>query len=133
MYGFTRPATGHTFTRLVRRVNIDRMGEVLAAFATHADPIGAKVLVLLVDNAGWHTAKRLVVPANVVLHFLPACTPKLQPSEPLWPLVREALANRSVGRIDRLRALLRERLAYLADHPEVVQPFVGHHWAARLE
>jgi hypothetical protein len=40
--------------------------EVLAAFATHADPGRRKVLVL-VDNARWHTAKRLPVPANVRL------------------------------------------------------------------
>jgi hypothetical protein len=30
--------------------------------------------VLLVDNAGWHVAKRLVVPANVRLFGLPSCT-----------------------------------------------------------
>jgi hypothetical protein len=130
---FARPATGHTFARLVRRVNTDRIGEVLAAFAAHADPDGRKVLVLVVDNAGWHVARRLAVSANVALHFLPACTPELQPAEPLWPLVREALANRSVGRIDRLRAILRGRLAYLADHPEVVQPVGGYRWAARLQ
>ena len=67
------------------------------------------------------------------LKGLPPCTPELQPAEPLWPLVREAVANRSIGRIDRLRALLRGRLAYLARNPEVVQPIVGFRWAARLE
>jgi transposase len=133
VYGFTRPATGQTFARLVRRVNADRMGQVRTAFAAHADPTGAKVLVVLVDNAGWHVAKRLAVPPNVVLHFLPPATPELQPAEPLWPLVREAVANRSIGRIDRLRAILRGRLAYLAGHPEMVQPVVGFRWAARLE
>lgn len=133
VYGFTRPSTGHTFARLVRRVNADRMADVLAAFAAHADPRGEKVLLVLVDNAGWHVAKRLAVPANVRLHFLPASTPELQPAEPLWPLVREAVANRSVGRIDRLRAILRTRLAYLAEHPEVVRPVVGYRWAIRAE
>ncbi|VTR98518.1 Uncharacterized protein OS=Arthrospira platensis C1 GN=SPLC1_S551150 PE=4 SV=1: DDE_3 [Gemmata massiliana] len=60
--------------------------------------------MVLVDNVGWHTARALVVPPNMVLHFVPPCTPELQPAEPLWPLVREAVANRSLGRIDRLRA-----------------------------
>jgi DDE superfamily endonuclease len=133
VYGFTRPATGQTFTAILPRVNAERMGEALAAFAAWADPSGGKVLVLLVDNAGWHTAKRLAVPANVVLHFLPPCTPELQPAEPLWPLVREAVANRSIGRIGRLRALLRARLAYLAGNPAAVQPVVGFRWAVRLE
>ena len=109
------------------------MGAALAAFARHADPGRRKVLVVLLDNAGWHVARRLAVPANVVLHFLPPCTPELQPADPLWPLVREAVANRSVGRIDRLRAILRGRLAYLARNPAIVQPVVGCRWAARLE
>ena len=133
VYGFARPRTGETFCAILPRVNAERMGDALTAFAAHADPGGAKVLVVLVDNAGWHVARRLAVPAGVVLHFLPPCTPELQPAEPLWPLVREAVANRSVGRIDRLRAILRSRLAYLAGHPEVVRPVVGFRWATRLE
>jgi len=73
------------------------------------------------------------VPANVVLHWLPSCTPELQPAEPLWPLIREVVANRSIGRIDRLRRIVRTRLAYLAEHPDLVQPVVGFRWAPRLE
>ncbi|HJZ54794.1 MAG TPA: transposase, partial [Gemmataceae bacterium] len=114
-------------------VNADRMSDALAAFAAEVDPDGRKVLLVLLDNAGWHVAKRLVVPPNVVLHFLPPCPPELQPAEPLWPLVREAVANRSIGRIDRLRSILRGRLSYLAGHPVVVRPVVGFHWATRLE
>src|SRR5262249_12939205 len=133
VYAFARPRTGQTFAVILPRVNADRMGDALAAFAAHADPLGRKVLVVLLDNAGWHLARRLVVPPNVVLHFLPPCTPELQPAEPPWPLVREAVANRSIGRIDRLRAILRGRLAYLAGHPEVVRPVVGFRWATRLE
>ena len=51
-------------------------GRILAG---HADPEGKKVLVVLMDNADWHRAKAPVVPSNVVLHFLPPCTPALQP------------------------------------------------------
>jgi hypothetical protein len=67
VYGFARPKTGDTFTVLLPRVNVERMADALAAFAARADPDGAKVLMLVVDNAGWHTAKRLVVPANIRL------------------------------------------------------------------
>jgi transposase len=133
LYGFVRPKTGNTFGVLRPRVRAERMSEALEGFATHADPKGEKVLVVLVDNAGWHRAKALVIPPNVVLHFLPPCTPELQPAEPLWPLVREAVANRSLGRIDRLRNIVRDRVSYLASHPDEVQPRVGFHWAIGLE
>ena len=133
VYGFVRPNTGNTFGVLLPRVKTERMSEALSAFAAHADPEGKKVLVVPVDNAGWHKAKALVVPPNVVLHFLPPCTPELQPAEPLWPLVREAVANRSLGRIDRLRDIVRDRWHYLTEHPDEVQPRIGFHWAVGLE
>jgi transposase len=133
VYAFARPATGQTLCVILPRVNAERMGEALAGFAAHADPGGRKVLLVLVDRAGWHVARRLAVPPNVVLHYLPPCTPELQPVEALWPLVREAVANRSVGRIDRLRAILRARLGYLARNPGIVRRVVGFHWVRRLE
>src|SRR5262249_20767512 len=97
------------------------MGEALAAFAAHADPEGRKVLLVPVGSAGGHGARRLVVPATVPLPFLPPCTRGRQRAEPLWPLMREAVASRSVGRIDRLRRIVRVRLTYLAQHPDLVQ------------
>ena len=69
----------------------------------------------------------------MVLHFLPPSTPKLQPAEPFGPLVRESLANRSVGRIDRLKTIVRDRMSYLTGHPDEVQPRVGFHWVVKLE
>jgi DDE superfamily endonuclease len=129
VYGFARPATGRNLCLFRPKANAECMGEALAAFATWADPTGEKTLVVLVDNAGGHTAKRLVVPANVRLHPLPPCTPELQPAERLWPLVREAVANRTFDHLVGLAAKLRRRCDYLADHPEIVRGAVGFHWA----
>src|SRR5262249_61280601 len=100
VYAFARPSTGQTFGVLLPRVNADRMSDALAAFAAEVDPDGRKVLLVLLDNAGWHVAKRLVGPPNVVLHFLPPCTPEVQPAEPPWPFGRDAVAKRRDGRLD---------------------------------
>ncbi len=106
------------------------MAAALAEFARWADPAGAKLLVLLVDNAGWHVAKRLEVPPNMVLHRLPPCTPELQPVEPLWPLVREAAANEGYDDLEALERTLIGRCTYLMDRPEIVRGAVGFAWAA---
>jgi hypothetical protein len=108
------------------------MGLALEEFARWADPQGSKLLVLLVDNAGWHVAKRLVVPANVVLHRLTPCTPELQPAEPLWPLVREAVANVGFDDLAALQEPIVKRCHWLIDHPEVVRGAVGFQWAIEL-
>jgi transposase len=44
---------------------------------------GAHALVL-VDQAGWHQSKKLVVPATITLMPLPAKAPELNPVENIW-------------------------------------------------
>jgi hypothetical protein len=110
----------------------DWMALALREFARWADPADQTLLVVLVDNAGWHIARRLEVPPNVVLHRLPPYTPQLQPAEPLWPLVREAVANQGFDDLAALQRPLVERCCWLMDHPEVVQGAVGFGWAVAL-
>lgn len=132
VYGFAHPADGRNLTLILPRADTDWMGAALGEFSRWADPAAEKLLALLVDTAGWHTAKRLAVPANVVLHPLPPCTPELQPAEPLWPLVREGVAHRAFDDLDTLELRLVDRCRHLIDHPDVVQAAVGFHWAAKL-
>jgi hypothetical protein len=133
VYGFARPRPGDTSTVLLPRVNVERVADALAAFAAHADPGGEKVSVLVVDNAGRHRAKRLPVPANVRLHFLPPCTPELQPVEPFWVLVREAVASDTFDRLADLRRVIRRRCRRLAEDRAAVRGAVGFRWATRME
>ena len=133
VYGFARPATGATFTVILPRVKVERMAEALSSFAAHADPDGKKVLVLVVDRAGWHTAQRLAVPPNVVLHFLPPCTPELQSVEPFWALVWEAVANDTFGRLADFRRRVTRRCGWLSRNWDTVKEAVGFRWAVNLE
>ena len=54
---------------------------------------GAHALVL-VDQAGWHQSKRLVVPAHITLVPLPAKAPELNPVENIWQTVCSLLKRR---------------------------------------
>ncbi len=64
----------------------------LDAFAREHAPVGKRV-VLVVDGASAHRAKRLRVPEHLTLVPLPAYTPELNPAERLWPLIREGVAS----------------------------------------
>jgi len=132
VFGFAHPATGRNRTLILPRANTEAMGQALAEFGRWADPDGRKVLVLIVDNAGWHVAGKLAVPPNVALAHLPPCTPELQPAEPLWPLVRESLANKTFPTLAALEEPLGRRCRWLADHPATVKGAVGFHWAVAL-
>ena len=132
VFGFVHPASGRNLELILPAADADWMGLALEEFARWADPGGTKLLVVLVDNAGWHVAARLAVPPNVVLHRLPPCTPELQPAEPLWPLLREVVANRGFEDLGVMQPVLVDRCCWLIDHPEVVRGAVGFHWAVAM-
>ena len=52
--------------------------------------IHAELIVLVLDDAGWHISGDLVVPPGIEPAFLPSYTPELQPAEHSWPLADEA-------------------------------------------
>jgi transposase len=70
------------------------MNLFLAAFAQELDPGTHAVLIL--DRAGWHGARRLVVPNNVTLLPLPAYSPELNPVERVWLYLRERFLSHRV-------------------------------------
>jgi len=130
--GFGHPASGRNLELILPAAITDGMALALEEFARWADPEGSTLLVVRVDNAGWHVAKRLGVPPHVVLHRLPPCTPELPPAEPLWPLVREVVANQGDDDRGAMEPVVVDRCRWLIDHPEVVRGAVGFHWAVAL-
>ncbi len=44
--------------------------------------------MLVLDGAGWHVSKKLVVPENIILLPLPPYAPELNPVENAWQYLR---------------------------------------------
>ena len=64
------------------------------AFGSAAVAPGAHA-VLLLDQAGWHGSRALVVPGNITLMPLPPKCPELNPVENVWQFMRDNwLSNR---------------------------------------
>jgi len=103
--------------------------EVFSLALEHfAREVGAgkrKRILLVLDRAGWHTAKKkLRVPEGIHLEFLPSHSPELQPSERLWPLSNEGIANRHFEEIEELV----EHCVALCDQPELIHSYIRYHW-----
>jgi putative transposase len=45
-------------------------------------------LLVVMDGAAWHTTKRLHIPENVKLLYLPPATPEMNPIEQIWAWLR---------------------------------------------
>lgn len=48
--------------------------------------------IIQLDNASCHTAKRLVIPDNIILWFQPAHSPECNPIERVWAWFKDKLS-----------------------------------------
>ena len=84
------------------------------AMSEHLGDISAMVAwgahaVLVLDQAGWHFSKDLVVPANITLLPLPPRSPELNPVENVWQFLRDNhLSNRVFQGYDDIVAHCRD-------------------------
>ena len=86
------PHDGSLDTLVLPSVNTEAMSVFLAEVSQrHA----SEFILMVLDGAGWHRAKRLQGPTNMRLIPLPPWSPQLNPVEHLWDEVREKwFANR---------------------------------------
>ncbi|MGH8164280.1 MAG: IS630 family transposase [Rhodanobacteraceae bacterium] len=93
IFGAICPAEGKGAGLVLPRCTTEAMTLHLAEIATMVAPGAHAILVL--DKAGWHISKALVVPANITLVPLPAKSPELNPVENIWQFMRDNwLSNR---------------------------------------
>ena len=130
VYAFVHPKSGCSEFWIVSHVDLVCMQAVLEGFKESVDPENQKVIVLLLDHAGWHSSKNLVVPEGIVLRFISPYTPELSPAEGVMPLLHECVANRLLGSLEEVEVLLDERCVFLRDHPGVVGGRCGFSWAS---
>jgi transposase len=128
IYGFVRPTTGAVVWFLADTVNTALFSAILASFAAEVGAGPDKPVLLVIDGAGWHVAADLHVPEGLELHVLPAYSPELQPAECLWPLTREAVANRHFETLDDLNNVVARRCLILAEDPDRIQAETLFHW-----
>jgi len=71
--------------------------------------------LLLTDNAGIHKAKRLIIPENIYLIFLPAYSPELNPVERFWQHVKKDIKNRIFNGLQEMKDYVANFLKHCSD------------------
>ena len=128
VYAFVHPASGRTHWVLLPSVTTDLFTLALQHFAQAVGVSKQKHIVLVLDRAGWHTSKSLIVPEGLHLLFLPPSSPELQPAEHLWPLSNEPLVNRHFHDLDELEEVQAQRCVILQDSPDLIRSHTSFHW-----
>jgi transposase len=101
---------------------------VLADFAQHFGLGHDKHILLTVDQAGWHTSHKVVLPEGLHLELLPSYSPELQPAERLWSRVDEPLANCIFEHIEQLEQVLCNHCCVLLKQCEFIRGLTHFHW-----
>ena len=125
---FVGPATGETVWYLTDTVSKPLFAGLLDAFARKIGAGPKKRVVLLLDNAGWHTLPNLVVPDGLRLVYLPPYNPELQPAETLWPPMDNAIVNGLVPSLDALVETVGARCCDFAERQSEISSRTNFAW-----
>jgi transposase len=124
------PHDGVLDTLVLPTVNAEAMGVFLAEVAQrHPNDL----ILMVLDGAGWHRAKRLQIPANLRLIPLPPWSPQLNPVEHLWDEVREkCFHNRVFASLSAVDEQLVQALRVLETDSQQVASLAGFPWITHI-
>jgi hypothetical protein len=128
IYGFVHPFSGRTDLLRFDAVDTASFSAALSLFKARFDPADERLLVLVVDNAGWHRSTKVVVPPGVQLVFTLPYTPELMPAEHLWLPLEEGLVNRAWPSLQALIEPLDQRCVWLMQQHALVSNLTSFHW-----
>ena len=129
---FVSPATGECFWYVHSGVSKPYFEELLRDFAQEAGAGRDRIIVLLIDNAGWHGPANLNVPDGLRLVYLPPYTPELQPAETLWELVDEPIVNKYIPDLETLDEIISRRCVILAEDRPTLKSRTGFNWWPKI-
>jgi transposase len=125
VFGALNLVTGHLRTRIVERQRASAAQHSLqAVFVRHLRDLARTYpaaryprVVLVIDNAPWHTGALITTCLNDMPHLelyrLPSYSPQLQVIERLWKILRRrATHNRLFTAVGALKRALRNSLCY---------------------
>lgn len=91
LYGAFSPITGDKFLLELPQCNSELFQIYLDEFSRfNKDEF--KIIVL--DNGAFHKAKKLQIPQNIALLFIPPYCPELNPAEKIWAKYKRAFSNK---------------------------------------
>jgi transposase len=124
------PHDGEMDSLVLPFVNAETMSLFLALVAKRHP---GEFILMVMDQAGWHIAEDLEVPANMRILFLPPYSPELNPAEHIWKALRESWFANTVFKgmravVDTLCTGLR---ILEADH-ERTRTLTGFEWITSI-
>lgn len=128
LYAFVHPESGRSHWWILPSCNLLLFEMALAEFAEEFGAGKGKQIIIVVDQASWHTSRKLKVPEGIHFCTLPVRSPELQPAERLWRLSDETVANKVFDDIEQMKDIVWQRCDYLTRQTELISSLTSYHW-----
>lgn len=89
LFGAFSPINGDNYLLEMPTCNTETFQVFIDQFSLQK-PHEFKIIVL--DNGAFHHARRLIIPPNIALIFLPPYSPELNPAEKIWRFIKDHLS-----------------------------------------
>lgn len=99
LFGAFSPITGHSLQLILPKCNGDNF-QIFMDNLSSNNPDELKIMVL--DNGAFHKTRKLNVPDNIALIFLPPYSPELNPAEKMWAKYKRQFSNLLFNSLDTL-------------------------------
>ena len=132
IFAAIEPGTDNAFALVMPYVNTEAMQLFLDRFAEMIDEDEHVAMVL--DQAGWHGAKALAVPANITLVPLPPYSPELNPVERVWLHLKERfLSHRLHADYDAIADAASKAWNHLVAETGRITSLCSYPWIQRVK
>lgn len=132
IFGAVCPARDEAVGLIMPYANTDTM-------QIHLEHISIKITegrhaVIVLDQAGWHTTKKLKNFKNITLIPLPAASPELNPTEQVWQQLRKNnLANRCYKNEEDIVMSCCDAWNEFEEMPGAVKSLCSRKWANLID
>jgi len=100
LYGVFSPLNGNHFLLELSQCNSILFELFLTEFSKENEE---ELKVIILDNGAFHKTKNLKIPHNIILIFLPAYSPELNPAERVWREFKRDFTNKNFENIEKLK------------------------------
>ena len=107
IYGVVEPKTGEHLFYEFTHLN-SQCFEIFLELV--AEKFADSILILQLDNGGFHKKKKLKIPNNIILMFQPPHCPESNPIEQVWQYLKKGLRWKLPSSLEELRVLIGEQL-----------------------
>ena len=127
-YGAVEPLTGDSFFQVLPYSNSDCMNVFLRGLS---DEFPSDQILLVCDRASWHTSKKLNIPENIHLFYLPPATPEMNPIEQIWKEIRKrGFRNECFKSLEKVIHRLCDTICSLTK--QTIKSITGRDWILSL-